>query len=62
MSTIIAKLNITDEEMRTFDLRCLVTHEIAREHDVARKMNWCREAGSVSRNDYIVRRQHHWNF
>ena len=52
--TIIRDLGITEDEMRTFDLRCLVSKEVARERDAERRRQDRRQAGSLPRNDYLA--------
>lgn len=52
--TVIRDLGITEEEMRAFDLRCLVNAEISRERDATRKREQRREAGMVPRETYLA--------
>jgi DNA-binding CsgD family transcriptional regulator len=54
--TIITNLRISEEEMRRLGLRCLVTEDIARELDAERKRQARRDAGMVTREEYLVER------
>lgn len=52
--TVVRDLGINEDEMRAFDLRCLVNAEITRERDATRKREQRREAGMVPRETYLA--------
>ena len=57
VSTIVERLTITEEEMRRLNLRCLISPEIRRERDAARKGEDRQQAGCMPRDAHLAAQQ-----